>query len=331
MMAKGALGHPDNIAIVERALAALATVDASPSPVSVQPSDERIMELGALHKILIPSSSLAEHSARVTAFARALLSTQPAQPISSEAQEPQSYPEDAIKLVQEYGDARADGDWTLSGRLIGQIIKAIREFRASPAPDVRLSVPVSDEQIKPRDGWAVHVEVDGQRILSIESECLSGVLDIDRYADTVRNCAQHLLSFIGNGEPSEFFPPDDAPVASQPVAQPQYDAAPQYSCGPQGVIMTNADRMPPYDAAQPQEAGQAAPLVRDAQDDDLLGIARTICYVAARMRDDSSEHDPSPLSEFSPLLIAAREACVKRGFTADGLAIAAQSKKEGNA
>jgi hypothetical protein len=91
----------------------------------------------------------------------------------------------------------------------------------------RPSVPVSDEQIKPRDGWAVHVEVDGERILSIESECLSGVPDIDRYADTVRNCAQHLLSFIGDGEPSDFFPPDDAPVATQPAApvqEPDYAA-----------------------------------------------------------------------------------------------------------
>lgn len=90
--------------------------------------------------------------------------------------------------------------------------------RGEFAQPVRPSVPVSDAQIKPRDGWAVHVEVDAVRILSIESECLSGVHDIDRHADTVRNCAQHLLSFIGNGEPAEFFPPDDALLASQPAA-----------------------------------------------------------------------------------------------------------------
>lgn len=82
-----------------------------------------------------------------------------------------------------------------------------------------------------------------------------------------------------------------------------------------------------------QVEAQAAPSVSaDAQESDLLDIARTICFVAARMRNMTEaerEHDPSPLSEFSPLLIAARKACLKRGFTADGLAIAAQSPKSG--
>lgn len=62
----------------------------------------------------------------------------------------------------------------------------------------------------------------------------------------------------------------------------------------------------------------------DAEDADLLDIVRTVCSTAAHMRDMDDakrEHYPSPLSEFSPLLLAARQACLERGFTADGLAI----------
>lgn len=72
-------------------------------------------------------------------------------------------------------------------------------------------------------------------------------------------------------------------------------------------------------------AAAPAPAVPDAQESDLLDIVRTVCSMAAHLRDMDDEkrkHYPSPLSEFSPLLIAAREACLKRGFTADGLALA---------
>lgn len=55
-----------------------------------------------------------------------------------------------------------------------------------------------DRNIGPVQGWAVNVHVNGIQILNIESECLSGIPNIDDYADTVRNCAKHLLSFIGD-------------------------------------------------------------------------------------------------------------------------------------
>lgn len=46
--------------------------------------------------------------------------------------------------------------------------------------------------------WRVTVEADGKQILCIESNCLSGIPNIQDYAITVRNCARHLLAFIGD-------------------------------------------------------------------------------------------------------------------------------------
>lgn len=45
--------------------------------------------------------------------------------------------------------------------------------------------------------WRVTVAVDGDEVLTIESECLSGIPDIDKHADIIRTCARHLLAFIG--------------------------------------------------------------------------------------------------------------------------------------
>jgi hypothetical protein len=45
--------------------------------------------------------------------------------------------------------------------------------------------------------WEVEIRADGETILTIGSSHLSGTEDIDAYADIVRTCAQHLLSFIG--------------------------------------------------------------------------------------------------------------------------------------
>ncbi len=49
-------------------------------------------------------------------------------------------------------------------------------------------------------GWAVTVNVNGNPILTIGHNDLSGIENIDDYADIVRNCARHLLSFIGEPE-----------------------------------------------------------------------------------------------------------------------------------
>jgi hypothetical protein len=45
--------------------------------------------------------------------------------------------------------------------------------------------------------WEVEIRVNGETILTLGSSHLSGIENIDDYANDVRNCAQHLLSFIG--------------------------------------------------------------------------------------------------------------------------------------
>lgn len=46
--------------------------------------------------------------------------------------------------------------------------------------------------------WEVTVSVNGESILTIGSSHLSGVDNIDDYADRIRDCALHLRSFIGD-------------------------------------------------------------------------------------------------------------------------------------
>jgi hypothetical protein len=45
--------------------------------------------------------------------------------------------------------------------------------------------------------WGVTVSVNGADVLTIGHNHLAGIENIDDYADVVRSCAQHLLSFIG--------------------------------------------------------------------------------------------------------------------------------------
>jgi hypothetical protein len=52
--------------------------------------------------------------------------------------------------------------------------------------------------------WAVDVRVNGEKILTIESNHLSSSSDIMDYSDAVRTCAYHLLSFIGEPVLSRF-------------------------------------------------------------------------------------------------------------------------------
>jgi len=51
--------------------------------------------------------------------------------------------------------------------------------------------------MKKPETWQVDVHADGEVILSIGSGWLSGRDDIADFADTVRDCADHLMSFIG--------------------------------------------------------------------------------------------------------------------------------------
>lgn len=54
--------------------------------------------------------------------------------------------------------------------------------------------------------WEVSVNVDGTNVLTIGSHgYLAGHSDIDRFGDAVRAAGEHLLSFIGAGEPAPCF------------------------------------------------------------------------------------------------------------------------------
>jgi len=55
----------------------------------------------------------------------------------------------------------------------------------------------AQDQAEPVAHWAVSVSENGTGILTIESNFLSGIPDIDKHHDTIKRCAEHLLSFIG--------------------------------------------------------------------------------------------------------------------------------------
>lgn len=61
--------------------------------------------------------------------------------------------------------------------------------------------------------WKVEVYREGEQILAIEDDSLSGIENIQDYSDTVRTCAYHLLSFIGEEPMSSKVPgmPGDFP------------------------------------------------------------------------------------------------------------------------
>ena len=53
--------------------------------------------------------------------------------------------------------------------------------------------------------WGVDIRVDGVRVLTIESACLSGLDDIEKYREIILGCAHHLFAFIGDGKPDNTF------------------------------------------------------------------------------------------------------------------------------
>ena len=45
--------------------------------------------------------------------------------------------------------------------------------------------------------WSVDIKIDGKCILIIESNMLSGVNDIEKYKQTIKEIAHNILAFIG--------------------------------------------------------------------------------------------------------------------------------------
>ncbi len=50
---------------------------------------------------------------------------------------------------------------------------------------------------QPQQHWSVTVSRNGENILTTESNCLSGRNLSDEDEACIRNCVQHLLSFVG--------------------------------------------------------------------------------------------------------------------------------------
>jgi len=57
----------------------------------------------------------------------------------------------------------------------------------------------------PKPTWEVTVNVEAKHVLTIGSDHLAGVENIDDHADTILTCAQHLVSFIGGETEREKF------------------------------------------------------------------------------------------------------------------------------
>lgn len=94
-----------------------------------------------------------------------------------------------------------------SERWIEELRKAIAAHPDQPKP----KEPPSPDDIQ---GWAVTVEVNGVGILTISNNCVSGIDNIADFDGIVRNCAQHLIGFIGQPEPRAEVTLDDAAITA---------------------------------------------------------------------------------------------------------------------
>lgn len=57
--------------------------------------------------------------------------------------------------------------------------------------------------------WSVTVSVDGQEVVTIESNSLSGIENVSDYREQIITAADHLIAFIGRDDGPYFdFPPD---------------------------------------------------------------------------------------------------------------------------
>lgn len=83
------------------------------------------------------------------------------------------------------------------------VAKACSAYGLNDPTEVQGGVMADEPKIasaprKPQH-WSVTVAVDGETVLTIESNCLSGVSDIDQHSEAIRTCARHLLGFVGDG------------------------------------------------------------------------------------------------------------------------------------
>ena len=110
-------------------------------------------------------------------------------------------------------------------------------------------------------------------------------------------------------------------VTSAPAAKPVGEFK-GYVDGQPAVSWFNRDNMPRVGTKLFASAAPASTVLTD--DEDLLDVVRTLCAVAARRGEllpERLKHYPHVDEEGSPVLVAARAACVARGYTEDGLSV----------
>jgi hypothetical protein len=84
---------------------------------------------------------------------------------------------------------------------------AKKALAATPSPPAEPRTihnpnPVYNLGVSRFDTWQVQVMANGEPVLTIGSNFLSGRDDIDSFADLVQSCGEHLLSFMGAAIPS---------------------------------------------------------------------------------------------------------------------------------
>lgn len=109
--------------------------------------------------------------------------------------------EHSLSMLVKIGEPR-----TLYSGMEAEEARAVRRHNAALASSPPESSAQPARYLDPTL-WEVEVRVSGERILTIGHSHVSGVSEpeLERYAEVVRNCAEHLRSFIGSGEPTPCF------------------------------------------------------------------------------------------------------------------------------
>jgi hypothetical protein len=92
--------------------------------------------------------------------------------------------------------------------------------------------------MKTQTHLAVEITVNHERILCLSSNSLSGIGNIEAYAEEIRECAQMLLGFIGKKDPEPFFDPYSTPEYAAFVEEmaKHCQCLPPHSCPCDGVL-----------------------------------------------------------------------------------------------
>ncbi|WP_269497722.1 hypothetical protein [Castellaniella sp. S9] len=131
-----------------------------------------------------------------------------------------------------------------------------------PVPDI----PVGCEMTR---NWSVTVCAEGTDILTLSSEYVAGVADLEPWYSTIRGCAQHLLSFVG----------DAASVAQEPVSIME-----RWQDGDDRNMVSRVDT--------------TAPVAAQAQHDELKSV-----LAAARQTGWSFEKRADGITYMVPLVV----------------------------